>query len=667
MSEFGFDEEPIPVTLDDAEDSEINDKIDRLRAAISAAEDQMASNQLKIKEINTEIEPLNAEEEILQRKLAEIKRQKNERRREADLLAKQRRDLENAQNAAQRKLQTFLSEKALRDEYENLARELDDLTANAAWREFAYNHQIDGARRLASSKRAICGDKRGLGKTLTSLIYLDMVRSKRVVVFTPRDVSGNFLREIKHWAPRRPVINMVGMTKNKRDFLYDAIRNNEEFTIVLNYESWRRDSSVIDALIDMQFDTVVIDEAHNLKNAEGMSFLGMRQLVYAKNKCPFCGAGRGEFTYQKGSSGQIIKTMCGVCFTEDTAADMFCSVQNVLPMSGTTIINRPQDIWPLLNLIDRKTFPTLSYFLQDYAYKDMYTGKWRFDHGGQERLIKSLGSRYIGRTPQTAGVTFPPQENIIHEIEMDYTQYAKQVRIMREIYDFGAIRFDKDTVMPTYVKIAEITRRRQAAVWPAGIQLKDEDGNVVKTLDAHESIKLDKAMELIGTIVNEEEECVVVFSKFKEALKEMERRCNDAGISAVRYDGDTPEYRREEVQLDFDIKSAPAFADKKWKVFLGQYDSAATGLNLTAARQMIIIDRDWSPAREDQATGRIQRLDSIHDSIVHILHLNTLDFERLGIDEFMAETMDIKADAINGFEGANDRQEELFRRMMGDA
>jgi SNF2 family DNA or RNA helicase len=662
MSSF-FDD----ITLSDRDDEDVNAQIEQLQNVIRTAEEEMAKQSIIAREVNSELDPLNTEEEILQRQLAEVKRQKNEKRRIADEANKLKRLMQTRQDEAQRKLQTFLSEKALRDEFENISKELDQITAGAPWREFAFDHQIQGARRLASSRRAICGDKRGLGKTLTSLIYMDMLRAKRVIVFTPRDVSGNFLREIKRWAPTRPVINMVGLTKHKRDFLYQVMKDSEEVTVVLNYESWRRDPTVIENLIDMQFDTVVIDEAHNLKNAEGLSFLGMRELIYAPNKCPYCGAGRGEFQTVKAPDGRVIKTTCSICFTDDNGEGAFWSVLNVLPMSGTTIINRPQDMWPLLNLIDKKTFPTLSYFLQDYAHKDLYSGKWRFDTGGQERLIKSLGSKYIGRTPQTAGVTFPKQDSIIHEIEMDYNAYPNQIRVMREIYEFGAIRFDKDTVMPTYVKIAEITRRRQAAVWPAGIQLKDEEGNVVQRLDAHESIKLDKAMELITSIVEEEEECVVVFSKFKEALKEMERRCKDAGIPAVRYDGDTPEHMREQIQLDFDIKSAPGFEDKRWKVFLGQYDSAATGLNLTAARQMVLIDRDWSPAREDQATGRIQRLDSVHESIVHILHLNDLNFETLGIDGFMSATMDIKADAINGFEGANDKQEELFRRLMGDA
>lgn len=680
MSQF-FDS--VPEDLTEQTDANVDAEILKLQEMIKHANTLIAQNDIKIKNINEEAEPLQEEERRLREEVAKFVKQQRENKAELAAEKKRREENERLKAEAQRKLQTFMSEKSIRDELERFNSEIDDLTAGAFWRDKAYTHQIEGAKRLASAKRAVCGDKRGLGKTLTSLIFNDMVKSKKVLIITPKDVASNFVRETQFWLPDRIILNMVGKSKTMRDFFFNTAKHADECMVVLNYEAWFRDNSLIDRVIDMQFDTIIIDEAHNIKNIEGLAYEGIKEIVYGINKCPSCGAGRDELKFIKSPQGVINGVECQTCYLDHDFRkvpvgtdnhEMFCSIQNVLPMTGTAIVNSPDDIFPMLHLISRTEFPSKAQFIRDYAVASGF-GRSRFAFGGQERLIRRLGSRYVGRTPDTAGVKFPKQDVIFHDIEFDYQKYPNQYRVMKEMYEWGALRFDNETVMSMSYMIALITRRRQAAVYPEGIQLKDENGVVLKTLNAGgESIKLDKAMELINQIVNEEEDCVVVFSKFKEALKEMERRLNSARISCIRYDGDTGYADRQAAQLDFDIKTMPKkedgtldFEKKRWKVLLGNYDSAGTGLNLTAARQMIILDRDWSPAYEDQATGRIQRLDSKQESIVHVLELEDLDFEQLGIDGFMKATMAIKAEHIGGFEDEAKKQEldNLYRRFFG--
>ena len=54
------------------------------------------------------------------------------------------------------------------------------------------------------------------------------------------------------------------------------------------------------------------------------------------------------------------------------------------------------------------------------------------------------------------------------------------------------------------------------------------------------------------------------------------------------------------------LKTAPE--DPRWTGCFATYDAFATGVNLNAARHVIMIDDEWNPGMEDQAIGRIDRL-----------------------------------------------------------
>lgn len=62
-------------------------------------------------------------------------------------------------------------------EWATLADRWDKMTMGLPWREWAKDHQIEGAKKMTYEGRMILGDTMGLGKTLTSLIFIDMVEA----------------------------------------------------------------------------------------------------------------------------------------------------------------------------------------------------------------------------------------------------------------------------------------------------------------------------------------------------------------------------------------------------------------------------------------------------------------------------------------------------------
>jgi SNF2 family DNA or RNA helicase len=234
-----------------------------------------------------------------------------------------------------------------------------------------------------------------------------------------------------------------------------------------------------------------------------------------------------------------------------------------------------------------------------------------------------------------------------------------------------------------------ILRRRQAITWPQGIKIWEYDnegrktGRVLYEAPATESIKMDKAMAIAEEVINEDEDRLVIFSQFKEALKEFERRFQDLNIPVVRYDGDISDQRAQMAQLDFDGKIAPSHyrgtecdascvnhpdnnrytgfvgtcPGYRWQVILCHYKKGGVGLNLNAARQMIKLDREWNPGKEDQADGRIDRLDNTRDSIVHTIHVTQT------IDGFMDQLIEEKQNMIDDFESTHSMMEKMIQAL----
>jgi SNF2 family DNA or RNA helicase len=657
---------------------ELPSDFDELKEWITKKEEEQKTYVEKIPELSALIQEQLKIENELKAKYNEAIRRRREVQDQQDLIRKQAKSDEAAMIQAKRRLETFASEKAIEERLRRESEEFDKITAHYRWREFAYDHQIQGAKRLASARRGILGDKRGLGKSLTSLVWADMIGAKRIMIFAPKDVLSNFKREIEHWAPHRHVAVLGGMSKIQRGLFLKLMASQGQYLLLCNYEAWRKDSELLEFIKNLKVDTVIIDEAHNIKEKKTSAYRGIRDIVYAQNQCNVCG-GDVE-SYRDSFSGQI-RPRCSQCLHEPQTFKDFCSVKNVLPMTGTAILNKPQDLWTLLNLVDRELFPTEKAFLEDYCTVDLYTGRWKFRTGGEEALIKKLGSRFIRRSKNDIGRDTMPQTVVPHTIEFDKNLYPDQWKVMRQIIDFDAIKMADNVKLDIIGILPQLLRRRQAITWPQGIKIWEYDdmgnktGRVLYEAPATESVKMDKAMSIAEEIINEEEDRLVIFSQFKEALKEFERRFNRLGISVVRYDGDISDAKANEAQLDFDGKTAanhPWNTDcnskcvhwgkscngYRWQVILCHYKKGGVGLNLNAARQMIILDREWNPGKEDQAVGRIDRLDNIRDSVVHTIHVTGT------VDMFMDGLIEEKKAMIDDFETQHDMMEKLKQALM---
>lgn len=440
---------------------------------------------------------------------------------------------------------------------------------------------------------------------------------KKVLYFCPAPLLRNVLEEWRNWAPHRNVTYIGNMSKKEREFALSFNHKLDNYVIICNYEAWRRDKALLDTLAEQRFDTIIVDEAHMIKDRKTSAYKGVKQVIDA------------------------------------------CNPEYVIPMTGTPILNRPQELFSILTLVNPKEFYEERDFLwkycEEYYLDGSTTPKYRFKPGGLDLLAKKISKNFLRRTKDQAGIVLPEKTIVFHELDLDTDTYKEQAKARKHMKEFATIVIDekKGQAIQATVMIALLTRLRQIETWPAGIVQRDKlTKEITLQLDVHESQKMDYIIRreddewegLIPDVI--EDERVIVFSQFKAPLHELQRRVEAMGYRAAVFDGDTSESQRDEIRYDFDRSKHPEGYKPKYQVLLCNYKAAGVGLNLTGATQLITLDEEWNPGKREQAWDRIHRIGQTKDVTIHIVRTKQT------VDTWLASIIDEKQSVTTGFESA---------------
>lgn len=562
---------------------------------------------LKIENFQANVEEAELEKQMreairLQRDLnLKIARLKDRRFANKQAIVKAERDRESAE----RKQMLAKEAQKIEQDLEKRLAELQEIIDNAPWKDTAFKWQIEGAARLP--ERAFIGDKRGLGKTLSALIWRRFQGAKRTLVCLRKEVADDFIKEIYFREPGIFVFNMIGVTPEVRRITAQLLESQEEYIVVTNIESWRRDiEGVTKAILKIGFDSVILDEAHHIKNSS-------------------TGTARGFF-------------------------ELADNIPKVLELSGTPIKNRPQEMFSVLHALYPQLFPTERKYLIDYC---MQTGqnKWKFRPEGLTELVKRINHFYLARSPEDIGRDVPPPRIIEYKLDLD--AHLEQKRAYRLVSERAVAELSSGKAIPIVSILAIMTRQAQMLSWPAGIRFADPETGEPIQFDVHQSVKIDWAEDLINELATEERR-VLLFSRFKPAIYELEARLQRAGLSVAVITGDRKGNNRE-IFNDFDLKTAPE--NPKYQVLLATYQTVGESASLNAARDVILLDRFWNGGNEDQAIGRADRINNTDQATVH------MPIVEHSFDEYMAELINSKRTIVHDFKEASNLQADFKKHL----
>jgi SNF2 family DNA or RNA helicase len=170
-----------------------------------------------------------------------------------------------------------------------------------------------------------------------------------------------------------------------------------------------------------------------------------------------------------------------------------------------------------------------------------------------------------------------------------------------------------------------------------------------------ESVKWD-ALSLLLEDSSEPDDKIIVFSQYVQTLRFISERLQ--AFPHDVYTGEQTQQEREEALRRFKTLEGP-------RALLVSLRAGGVGLNIQEASTVVLFDRWWNPAVEDQAIQRAHRFgrsrplhvirylvaDTIEDRIQGVLHRKQLEFERYVDNAECAEVKAFTRDELRGMLG----------------
>jgi SNF2 family DNA or RNA helicase len=300
-------------------------------------------------------------------------------------------------------------------------------------------------------------------------------------------------------------------------------------------------------------------------------------------------------------------------------------------LTGTPVENRLDELWSQLHFLNRGLLGGRSDFRDRYADPiadgDLATG---------ERLRERIRPFVLRRLKRDVAPELPPRTEVVLRLDLSDEE--------REVYR----AVEAATVQPVVERLQAggnviaaleaLLRLRQAACHSALVPGQQAEG----------SSKVALLIERIEQAV-EDGHKALVFSQWTSFLDKVEPHMERACIPFERLDGATRE-RGEVVERFQEASGAP--------VMLVSLKAGGTGLNLTAADHIFLLDPWWNPAVEDQAADRAHRIGQTRPVVVHRLIARDTVEER--ILELHARKRALSEVALGGEPGAGITREDLL-------
>lgn len=466
-----------------------------------------------------------------------------------------------------------------------------------------YAHQIQAAMRVVGPMRgrAILADEVGLGKTIEAgMVITEYVLrglARRILILTPASLCRQWQYEMQ----------------DKFGLRFIPARRPEDWAmfdmVVASIDSAKRpENSAVLASLD--WDILVVDEAHKLKN----EITGNYRLVSALRKKFF------------------------------------------LLLTATPLQNNMKELYNLITLLRPGQLGSYRSFRRHFVENPRMPRN-------VERLKRLLSEVVIRNRRAATAVAFT--NRIVENVEVDLSD--EEQRLYHAVEDF--VRADYRQIRAlTGNMLALITLQREicsssfaAALTIAKMMAQSSEprlSDLGRIFELTRHIAENNKMAAVERIFAQSDEKVVIFTEFLATQQYIMARLARSGWRSLAFDGRCSTSRKEWTKS--------LFKDHPGVRALVSTETGGEGINLQFCRTMINYDLPWNPMRIEQRIGRIHRLGQTRDVLIYNL------YTRHTVEEHILRLLGQKINLFQTVVGGLDRiihlmGKESFERQVADA
>lgn len=254
-------------------------------------------------------------------------------------------------------------------------------------------------------------------------------------------------------------------------------------------------------------------------------------------------------------------------------------------LTGTPVENNTYDLYGQFSFACPGLLGSRRYFKDHYF---MPVDKFH-ESGKIEELQARIRPFMLRRTKEQVAKQLPEKTEMVIYCEMGVEQRRVYDAYAEEFRHYLAGKSDGDIAREKLHVLQGLTKLRQICISPSILNDEEYYGG--------ESAKIAVLMEQLDSLITHHK--ILVFSQFVTVLDLIRDELEKRSIGHSYLVGAT--VNRGEVVRDFQDT-------EEKRVFLISLKAGGTGLNLTAASYVFLVDPWWNPAVENQAIDRVHRI-----------------------------------------------------------
>lgn len=269
-----------------------------------------------------------------------------------------------------------------------------------------------------------------------------------------------------------------------------------------------------------------------------------------------------------------------------TKACIAMKFRRVFLLTGTPMLNQIDELWTLLHMIDPRRFPKFWAFVNRYAVFGGYQSRQVIGVKNERELTESLQDVMLRRLKKDV-LDLPDVQYIERKVDL----HPEQRRIYDQVFNEMMLeRVDSDTPDDIENALTKFLRLKQIC------------GTTYPFTGVDVSSKLDLAVEDAVELMKNGHK-IIVFTQFRDVLEQF----------CVRLDKTAPEFDIWELHGGVKQEDRQP-AVREWSVaekpgaIVCMLQVAGVGLNMTAARNILFLDKLFVPGLNQQAIDRAHRI-----------------------------------------------------------